>query len=329
MLEVGDLLDVLFNKFQEYTVFRYRICSYKAMKILNQPWRTTLEIGLSPFQQKNRSPCAIIDKSIMTQAHTHMQRAPWVWRARKGACQEVSETHTNAPHFHVCTLSAKHAHKPKASSKIFHSQPPWQWHAETARTLLPLYYHPTFFSVGQHIHSATLYLHLHTFYREIHTRHAMHVHILTCLHWLNSTALTHSTVSEDTHPHVTFYGHSSLQTHAYIQHSPTQGTMLCVKRRDPDGSHLLCADGLLRWLRTGYVHTHTQMATHWEWSRDGRAGYWFAQINDSQPGHLTLGELRPLSWHTGLAHWAHIIASMRGASQLSFNPDCHFPKYIF
>lgn len=113
--------------------------------------------------------------------------------------------------------------------------------------------------------------------------------------------------------------------------------MLCVKRWDPDGSHLVCADGLLWWLRTGYTQTHTQahtdshtqMATHWEWPRDGRADYWFAQINDSQPGHLTLGELHPLSCHCGSAHLANITASMQGTSQLSFNPKCHILKNIF
>lgn len=63
------------------------------------------------------------------------------------------------------------------------------------------------------------------------------------------------------------------------------------------------------------MDTHTQMVTHWEWTGDGRADYWFAQINDSQPGHLTLGELHPQSWHTGLAHLAHISASMQSTSQ--------------
>lgn len=34
------------------------------------------------------------------------------------------------------------------------------------------------------------------------------------------------------------------------------------------------------------AHTHTQMETHCEVLGDGHAYYWFAQINDSQPGHL-------------------------------------------
>lgn len=47
----------------------------------------------------------------------HTQRAQWVWKVWKGICQEVSEAHTNAPHFHVCTLSAKRAYKLRTVSQ--------------------------------------------------------------------------------------------------------------------------------------------------------------------------------------------------------------------
>lgn len=47
----------------------------------------------------------------------HTQRAQWVWKVWKGTRQEVSEAHTNAPHFHVCTLSAKRAYKLRTVSQ--------------------------------------------------------------------------------------------------------------------------------------------------------------------------------------------------------------------
>lgn len=180
-------------------------------------------------------------------------------------------------------------------------------------------------SVLANTSTAILYLYLNTFSRDV----PLSAHALT-LTQFNST-YTQCSHQGYTPTNVTFNGHSLSRKlmHAYIQHSPTHGTMLCVKRQDPDGSHLVCADGLLWWLRTGYAHTHTQMATHWEWPGDGRADYWFAQINDSQPGHLTMGKLHPQSWHRGLAHRAHITAFMQGTSQVSFNPNSLLPEYIF
>lgn len=47
------------------------------------------------------------------------------------------------------------------------------------------------------------------------------------------------------------------------------------------------------------VNTHTQMATLWEWLGDGHVDYWFTQINDSQPGPGSVGDLLPQCWHTG------------------------------
>lgn len=105
---------------------------------------------------------------------------------------------------------------------------------------------------------------------------------------------TRSTVTGCTPTNVTFNSHSLSRVHASPS-STQSGTMLRVKWRDPDGSHLGCDDGLLR---TGYGRT--QMETHWEWPWDGHADYWFAQINDSQPGHLTSGGFHPLSWHFGI-----------------------------
>lgn len=99
---------------------------------------------------------------------------------------------------------------------------------------------------------------------------------------------------------------SLSQTHAYIQHSPTQGTMLRVKRRDPDGSHLVCADGLLRWLRTGYGHTHRWRPTESGWEMDV----------------LTIDLLRSMIhnlviWHWGsYSHWAGTSAWHIGHTSL-------------
>lgn len=108
-------------------------------------------------------------------------------------------------------------------------------------------------SVLANTSTAILYLYLHTFSRHV----PLSAHALT-LTQFNST-YTQCSHQGYTPTNVTFNGHSLSRKlmHAYIQHSPTQGTMLCVKRQDPDGSHLVCADGLLWWLRTGYAHTHT------------------------------------------------------------------------
>lgn len=150
--------------------------------------------------------------------------------------------------------------------------------------------------------SHTEFKHLHTVAKDAHPQMW---HLMVTLHLTNSCMHTYST-------------------------SPTQGAMLCVKRQDPDGSHLVCADGLLWWLRTGYAqpHTNTQMATHWEWPGDGHADYWFAQINDSQPGHLTIGEQHQQSWHGDLAHKAH-IPRINAGFKSGFNLNSLLPKYIF
>lgn len=55
-----------------------------------------------------------------------------------------------------------------------------------------------------------------------------------------------------------------------IQNTSYTGRLLCVKWQDPDGGHLVRADGFPRWLRTGYAqantytnrHKYTQAQTH-------------------------------------------------------------------
>lgn len=71
------------------------------------------------------------------------------------------------------------------------------------------------------------------------------------------------------------------------------------------------------------MNTHTQMATHWEWPGDGHVDYWFAQINDSQPGHRSVGDLLPQSWHSGVGtqgkhRWAHKPPDLWKFQQHSF-----------
>lgn len=135
-----------------------------------------------------------------------------------------------------------------------------------------------------------------------------------------STSSTHNAVTKDMHPQmwhlmVTLSLPCKL-LFSCIQHISYIGAMLCVKWQDPDGGHLVRTDGLPRWLRAGYAqantyaHTqYTQMATRKMWPGDGHADYWFAQINDFQPGHLTTGKLHPQSWHSGLARWHTAVAT--------------------
>lgn len=157
------------------------------------------------------------------------------------------------------------------------------------------------------------------------------LHMLS--HWLNSTALTHNAVTKDTHPQmwhlmVTLYlANSCMHTYSTLLH--TEPCCVLSGRTQMVATWCVLMGSCDGFGQDMHTHTHTQMATHWEWPGDGRADYWFAQINDSQPGHLTMGKLHPQSWHRGLAHRAYITAFMQGASQVSFNPNSLLPEYIF
>lgn len=150
------------------------------------------------------------------------------------------------------------------------------------------------------------------------TFHFLPLYVLTCtLTQFNNTYTQHSHWGSSTYPQMWH-----LLVTLYLANSCIHTTLL---HREPccvlsGGTQMAATWCVLMGSCNGFgqdMDTHTQMATHWEWLGDGRADYWFAQINDSQPGHLTLRELHPLSWHIGLAHWAHITASMQDKSQLS------------
>lgn len=165
---------------------------------------------------------------------------------RKGTCQEVSEAHTNAPHFHVCTLSAKRAYKLRTVSQpavmsvsspnseflvaallslhLSQKQPaplprPTSFHAWVSPKTLPNVF-CFFFS------RTPLAL----------TRFRKHAQ--------RTRRGGYALAKCDIFFFFFVIGYSH-QSHAYIQHSPTQGAVLRVKRQDADGSHLVCADGLL------------------------------------------------------------------------------------
>lgn len=257
-----------------------------------------------------------------------------------------SRTPTNAPHLHLCIFSAKQEHK-LSSSKPF-LQPA----VTLAMSQITKFPSCCFIIVqsasGQADNSAAMLL--------LRPRRCPS---LLVTH-LNSTYSTHNAVTKDTHPQrwqlmVTLLLSCKLVL-SCIQHTSYIERMLCVKWQDPDGDHLVRADGLPRWLRTGYVqtdtythtrththglhhthtntHSHTQMATHRVWPGDGGADYWFAQINDSQPGHLTTGGLHPQSWHCGLARRTHTAAAMQGTSQRGLfgssqtNMSCFYTVWI-
>lgn len=179
----------------------------------------------------------------------HTQRAQWVWKVWKGTCQEVSEAHTNAPHFHVCTLSAKLAYKLRTVSQPAVMSVATQNSELLVATLLSL--HLPSEAAGT---SAAAHVFPHAGFAKTFPYFFFFFARPSC--WLISANTPSALTEEDTHwRNVTFNVHSH-QSHAYIQHPPTQGAVLRVKRQDTDGSHLVCADGLLWWLRTGYAHTH-------------------------------------------------------------------------
>lgn len=130
----------------------------------------------------------------------HVQRALWVWRVRREASQEVSETYTNAPHFHVCTLSAKHFTADHHDSGMPKQQAPCYHLIITTPS-----------SVLANTSTVSLYFHLHTFYRDAHlfsqTQFApscSHMHTLT---QFSNTSTQHSHWGY-TPTNVTFNGHS-------------------------------------------------------------------------------------------------------------------------
>lgn len=169
-----------------------------------------------------------------------------------------------------------------------------------------------------------------------------------CLQWWPAPPLFIPIYSTDTgtpHTFMLLVHTLTLLSRTYTQHSHPQtwhlmvtlkltnlhatlsytGTMLCVKRRDPDGSHLVCVDGLLRWLRTGYGHLHR----------------WRPTDSGQEMDVLTIDLLRSMThnlviWHWGCCtHWAgtlawhiwHITASTACLVRLiSFNSNCHFRK---
>lgn len=81
-----------------------------------------------------------------------------------------------------------------------------------------------------------------------------------------STSSTHNAVTKDTHPQmwhlmVTLSLPYKL-LFSCIQHISYTAAMLCVKWQDPDGGHLVCIDGLPRWLRAGYAQANMYAHTH-------------------------------------------------------------------
>lgn len=211
--------------------------------------------------------------------------------------KHLSRTPANAPHLPSCIFSANHAHE---LTMVNHFAANHQ-----VSDVLKKQFANSHFIIAQSFSAldtsaAMLHLHLRRFVSLLMTH-------------FYSTSSTHNAVTKDIHPQMWHLMVTLLlpckRLFSCIQHTSYTEAMLCVKWQDPDGGHLVRTDGLPRWLQTGYAqantysHTHTQMATRRVWPGDGRTVYWFAQINDFQPGHLKTGELHPQSWHSGLARW--------------------------
>ena len=135
-LQVRDLLNVLPDTLRGsvlqsvtlqlqcfFCFFFFKVKTLNHKNITLTPKGPALEMGLSPCQQQNLSFECNEWPRVSWLKPTHAESPVSLKCEKKGACQEVSEAHTNAPHFHVCTLGAKHAHKLSADSKMLHSQP--------------------------------------------------------------------------------------------------------------------------------------------------------------------------------------------------------------
>lgn len=281
-------------------------CFFFKVKTLNHknialtPKGPASEMGLSLCQQQNMSSSATNGQECHDSS-PHMQGALWVWSVRKKElvkkCQRLTPTHHTSMFVHLvrnmhtswaptprCFTANNHvSHMPKLRLPYYHSVITPLSPSAGQHVLLCYFVSPS-----THISRRCLPFFL--------LNSAMRAHVLTWTCWLISTALNHWGCTPTT---VTFNGHSPSPklNHTY-KHSPTQRTMLCVKRPDPDGSHLVCADGLLRWLRTGYGHTH-----RWRPTESGR-----------EMDVLAIDLLRSMLhnlviWHwESCTHWAGTVA---------------------
>lgn len=137
----------------------------------------------------------------MTQAHTYTV-ALWVWRVRRWASQEVSETHTNAP-----TLACLYLVQSIDTSGVFPQNYFTANHQDSGMpsTLLPLCHHPTFFHCWP-TPPRSLWI---SIYRNLSkTFTFLHLHILPCTHWLKFNTYTQHSHWRYTPTNVTFDGHS-------------------------------------------------------------------------------------------------------------------------
>lgn len=147
----------------------------------------------------------MIVKSVMTEAHTILYVC---------VCKErlVGKTHKcTTMCLPVSTVRAKHVHKLSLSSNIFHSQlmiVACQYNKHLVTTL----FSPLLSSALASTSTFCPYLQ----YRH---KDSTYLHVLTFTHWLSSTVLTHSTVTEYAPTNVTFNGHSKT-------HKPTYNTLL-------------------------------------------------------------------------------------------------------
>lgn len=242
---------------------------------------------MSPFQQQTMSSCALIVRSVMTQALTYREPCEseeWEKEFVK-KCQKLTPTHHTSMFVHlVLNMRASWVHPQLFFTANHHDS------GQNSKHLVTTLLSPLLLQCW-HLRRHLVPPSTRTFYRHVHlsaqpsdapSRSRMHA-----LTQLNDTQTQRSHWGY-TPTNVTFNRHSlSRKSHAYMQHSPTQGTMLRVKRRDPDGSHLVCADGLLRWLRTGYGHTH-----RWRPTESGR-----------EMDVLTIDLLRSMIHNLVIWHW--------------------------
>lgn len=240
-----------------------------------------------------------------------------------------SKTPTNAPHLHVCIFSAKQEDK-RSSWKHFAayyepSDVPKKSNFLIVTSLLPNHHQdrPTPLLTCCVSSSQVVCLSSYDSFQQ-------YLQYRQCCH----QGYAPTKVAFGGH----FHYHANLCFHAFST-LPTQDPC-CVLSGRTQMAATWCA---LMGSRDDFgqdMHRQTRPVTHthrWqptEWPGDGGADYWFAQINESQPGHLTTGALHPPSWHCGLARRTHTAAAMRGTSQQGLlgssktNMSCFYTAWI-
>lgn len=231
--------------------------------------------------------------------HTHAENPMSLKSEKRSLSRSVKLTPTHHITMFVHLVRNMHT-RWVLPPKIFHIQ---------AISLLPLYYHPTFYSAGQHLGH---HLHLHSVFRDV---PLLHMHSL----WLNSAAFTYNVVTTDTQSQMWHLMVTRYPTNSCIHTTLLHRESFCVLSSTTQMVATWCelmgsCDGFEQDM---YTHTHTdgdplRMVRRWTCWLLICSDQWFPTWSSDN------GEAIP----TGLAQWFGTLGKQsRATSQVSFNPN--------